>query len=349
MLRVTWFVKAGEATADQSQHNIERESESQTMPVLDAALFAGQNRILETDISNCEVNNVGEDINDVLKDQGWAGGPVCCILLHLSPDNERVSHGVFLARGVDEKEFKVEVTKLWQDANIGVTLTVRMPELDSFVFSDGGLTSDLLPDQEVVHFYHETRDGGASAPILSTQLGEWGIGKFCLRLVCHASKNSSEGRGIMVKYYVMLFPGGRAQLEQMSAHVTNASWPGLKLGEGEMPMLPKPTRPWGCPVLPIIKPGIPFATRGRAPGSGVLRHCIAAVMSRSGAPDVSRSATSLAAKWEKTAKNPATFTTKEPPVTWPTPEALPAQTGEFCPKIYIIHIRTFGKPSWITG
>ena len=59
--------------------------------------------------------------------------------------------------------------------------------------------------------------------------------------------------------------------------------------------------------------GIPFATRGRAPGSGVLRHCIAAVKSRSGAPDVSRSATSLEAKWEKTAKNPATFTTKEPP------------------------------------
>ena len=39
------------------------------MPTLEATLVAGQDRILETNISNCEVNNVGED---VLKDQGWA-------------------------------------------------------------------------------------------------------------------------------------------------------------------------------------------------------------------------------------------------------------------------------------
>ena len=261
------------------------------MPVLGEKLFIGRDRVLETDISNCEVHNVGEAVSNVLKDYGWVDGPVCGVILHLSPDNERISTGTFLTRGSEERDFRIEATKLWQDANMGVVLTVRMPELDSFIFSDG-LTSDLLPDSEVVHFFHEAKEDGAAAPILSSELGAWGLGRFCIRLVCHTSKNSSEERGMFVKYYVMIYPGGRPQLEQMSPHVISASWPGLKLGEGEMPLMPKPTRPWGCPILPLIKPGLSFEMLGRAPSSAAMRAAITAMMNRSGAPEVSRSVAS---------------------------------------------------------
>ena len=302
------------------------------MPVLGEKLFIGRDRVLETDISNCEVHNVGEAVNNVLRDYGWVDGPVCGVILHLSPDNERISTGTFLTRGGEERDFRIEATKLWQDANMGVVLTVRMPELDSFIFSDGGLTSDLLPDSEVVHFFHEAKEDGAAAPILSAELGAWGLGRFCIRLVCHTSKNSSEERGMLVKYYVMIYPGGRPQLEQMSPHVISASWPGLKLGEGEMPLMPKPTRPWGCPILPLIKPGLSFEMLGRAPSSAAMRAAITAIMNRSGAPEVSRSVASLSTKWEKIVKNPATFAAKEAPVTWPTADQLPAATGELLVK-----------------
>ena len=57
------------------------------MPVLGEKLFIGRDKVLETDISNCEVQNVGEAVNNVLRDYGWVGGPVCGVMLHLSPDN----------------------------------------------------------------------------------------------------------------------------------------------------------------------------------------------------------------------------------------------------------------------
>ena len=300
-------------------------------------MFVGRDKVLETDISNCEVNNVGDAVENVLKDYGWKSGPVCGVILHLSPDNERISNGTFLTRGSEDREFRIEAGKLWQDAYMGVVLTVRMQGLDSFSFSDGGMTSDLLPDSETVHFFHEAKEDGAAAPILSAELTAWGLGRFCIRLVCHTSKNSSEEKGVMVKYFVMIFPGGRAQPEQMSAHVTSASWPGIKLGEGEMPMLPRPTRPWGCPVLPMLKPGISFDVLGRAPSSVAMRAAITAVMNRSGAPDVSRSGASLTTKWEKFTKSPATFATTETPVTWPAAEQLPAATGERQSNIITLH------------
>ena len=61
------------------------------MPVLGEKLFIGRDKVLETDISNCEVQNVGDAVNNVLRDYGWEGGPVCGVILHLSPDSERIS------------------------------------------------------------------------------------------------------------------------------------------------------------------------------------------------------------------------------------------------------------------
>ena len=94
------------------------------MPVLGERLFVGRDKVLETDISNCEVINVGDAVENVLKDYGWRSGPVCGVILHLSPDNERISNGTFLTRGSEEREFRIEAGKLWQDAYMGVVLTV---------------------------------------------------------------------------------------------------------------------------------------------------------------------------------------------------------------------------------
>ena len=78
------------------------------MAPLDSAMFAGSNHdICETDIQNCETGNSGEAIGDILKDFGWEGRAAGGILLHLSPDNERVAAGSFFMRGTEEREFEV--------------------------------------------------------------------------------------------------------------------------------------------------------------------------------------------------------------------------------------------------
>ena len=178
--------------------NRDREQKSEIMPDIDGDLFRGSGSISAQDAANCEVNNIGDAVTAVLADYGWNGEPAGCILLQLSADNEHVAAGSFLAQGSEEKEFVLDTSKIWQDANMGITLTVRLPELDSFAFNDGGLTSDFLPDEEMVHFFHATQEGGAARPILTADLAALGIGRFCIRLVCQLSKASTRERGAVI-------------------------------------------------------------------------------------------------------------------------------------------------------
>ena len=243
------------------------------MAPLDSDLFlGGSSDICETDIQNCEAKDGGTAIGDILSDYGWKQKAVAGILLHLSPDNERVAAVSFFMRGAEEKEYEVNAGKLSVDADMGVNVTILLPTMDSFVFTDGGLTSDFLPGAEVIHYLHEIREGAVPRPILTNDLKEYGVGNFCLRLVCHPAKSSSTKNGVRIKYHVMIYPAGVGELRQMSRQVCDASWPGIKLGEGECAMLPTPTTPWGCPILPLLRPGVPFETVPTAPSRPVLRH-----------------------------------------------------------------------------
>ena len=133
-----------------------------------------------------------------------------------------------------------------------------------------------------------------------------------------------------MKYTFMLFPASRAELLQMSERVASGSWPGIRLGDGEMLLMPRPSENWGCPVLPLIRPGVNFSELGRAPGSAALRHAIGAIMRRCSSPESSRNAASLQAKWDEAKRNPAAFSEKEVPVTWPEQTQQAPTTGEHC-------------------
>ena len=249
---------------------------------------------------------MGTAVNDKLVDYGWGGRAAGCIVLYLSPDNERIAAGNLVLRGSEDTEFKLPASKFWADADLNVTVTIRLPSLDSFLFTDGGLTSDFLPDEETVHYFHVQQEGGAPKPILSNNLGQFGIGRFCLRLVCQIAKSSSVKNGVRLKFVVMLYPAALAALRQMSALVSRAEWPGLKLGEGELPLLPTPSAPWKCPILPLLRPAVSFEVMPTAPSSSTLRTAIAGIMGKCGVPESARSPTSLAAKWEKLLKTPGT-------------------------------------------
>jgi len=285
------------------------------MSELGRELFEGGD-IAETDITRCEVRNVGEAVDNVLADNGWnKKDPVAAIVLSLSQDNERVLGGELVARGGDEEERQCEAKKIWANVEKDVTLTVTLPSMDAFDFSEGGLTSNFVDDEEVVHYFH-VRDGGRSQPVLDNQLQELGIGRFSLRLVCHLASRSSKENGIWLKYHLMLFPETGNRMFEMTEKARLPGWPGFKIAEGAMAVLPAATVAWGCPVLPLMRTGRSFAEKPQSPDAAALRAAVAGVMRRAGAPHNSRTPVSLAANWDKICKGTANLE-KPPPLQWP--------------------------------
>jgi len=296
------------------------------MAQLEDGFFTGGDLAAE-DISRCELENRGEAVDNALRRlASWEGGPAAAILLHLSPDNERVIGGEIVTRGTDAREITWEAAKIWPEADKRVTMTLVMPALDQFNFTGGSLTSELLDSTETVHFHHISREGRPPQPLLSGDLATRGVGNFCMRMVCTIAK-LGEGRGAVgLKYYVMLFPEGREEMRARSELVARAEWPGVKLVDGTMPLLPVAGQPWGCPVLALLLPGQPFTAVARAPSSAAMREAISALMRTASAPEVSRNGASALAKWDKIVRNPASLVRKPTSLSWPAvkPAAPPA-------------------------
>jgi hypothetical protein len=296
------------------------------MPALDKKFFAGDPNVPAEDIVNCEVGNFREAADDVLRKFGWNGKAAGCVGLSLSPDNLRVTGGTFFIRGSSEdKEVKFPCNKIWPDADLSCTVTIRLPSLESFFFPDGGLWSDYLPGEEVVHYFHKIEDGGPPAPLLSADLREWQIGKFCIRLICSIATTSTVKKGVIFKYVVVLHPGSREEILAVSDLAQQPGWPGIKLGDGEFPAKPVPTKPWQCPVLPLIKTGTDFLSLGKAPTGEKLRHAIGSILSRAGSHETHRGVTATLEAIDRLLQNPSEGACKTPALYWPKPADLPPE------------------------
>jgi hypothetical protein len=80
-------------------------------------------------------------------------------------------------------------------------------------------------------------------------------------------------------------------------------------------------------VLPLIWPGTPFEQLAVLPTGDELRLAIGAIFNKSNEPSVYKSATSLAAKWDKLIREKEELSTKAGPVTWPKGKELAGETG----------------------
>lgn len=279
-------------------------------------MFSGGGELSAENTANCEVTSQ-ESVGEILANYGWNSGAAGYVILSLSPDNRRVEGGRFATIGTESRDFAISASKIWQDADLNVKLTVRLLAMDTFKFRSGGLTSDILEDKEIVHFFHLCQEEGPPQPVLTPDTSQLGIGQFCLRLICHTSATSGLRIGIRLKYYVMLYPTSGDVLMEASEHARSPSWPGIKISEGEMPMLPKAQAAWGCPILPLLLPGKPFALLPHTPNGAALRTAIAAIMEKSGVPDTLKDGTAVVAKWAKLSKTAGDYFTKRGPVSWP--------------------------------
>jgi hypothetical protein len=285
---------------------------------MDKALFSGGEELGKPEIKKCEIRNTTSDVGEKLKELGYKDKLAGCVCIGLSADNKRADTGCFTVRGViEEKEIKIEAGKLWPAASNDTILSMKIPQAEIFRFGEGGLVSDYTPQSAMHYAYYEQQEGRNPSPILDAELEEKGIGKFCTRMICVISKKSSVKNGVILKYTVLLFPLARDKLLSDYAAARSGAWPGLRITEGELPLLPRPIDAWKCPVLPLILPGVPFNQNPDTPQSAELRRAVATIMARTVEPETARTGPALVARWQRLASNPEELTERQAAITWP--------------------------------
>lgn len=269
------------------------------------------------DAARAEVSNYADSVDAALSKFGWKGEVAACVVLGLTGDNRAVSEGQLVIRGRQEdRESKLDISRVWPEADAGTILSIDV-DLSKFQFSKGGLFSDYVESDSVVHHYAAN---AATRPrvLLASETARYGIGQFSLRMVCQLSRDCDVERGVWLEFVVLLFPESAADRAKRSAALTDCpSWPGLFVVGGEIPLLPWPTVPWRCPVVPLLLAGTPFAQEPLYPTAGNLREAIAGIMRRAGAPDVCKTASGLVSKWSRIERRREGLQPAAVAVTWP--------------------------------
>ena len=265
------------------------------------------------------LRNLTSDVAERLKGFGWLGRLAGCICLTLSPDNRSVRAGGLAIRGpVEDKELRVDSTKIWPAANVDTFVSIKLPAADIFKFNDGGLYSDYVAEEEVQHAVYENTEGRGPTPVLEADYEEQGIGSFCIRMTCIISKSSSPRAGVMLKWTVLLFPEAKERILELYEGAKSPAWPGMRLTEGELPMLPRPATAWKCPLIPLVLPGQVISQNLDLPAPEDLRTAIGAIMAKGALPETSRTGNAVTTKWRRLANNPEELVESRGKVPWPT-------------------------------
>jgi hypothetical protein len=295
------------------------------MGTMDKSLFKGGDIIVINDLGRLETRNYSDGVDEALKLFKWSGRPAGCVVLNLNADNSAVAGGQFVARGkLAKNEIKLEANKLWEVTDNSLTLTMQVPDAGAFTFGEGGLCSDYMESDNLE--YCVTTSGRNAQVVLASDYSSRGIGVCCIRLVCSIAK-ASPRYGITLGYSILIFPGSADQICEVSELTSSPSWPGLELAKGEMSLLPLPSEPWRCPVLPLLLTGEPWADEVTHPPFEELREKVAWVMSTSEPPETCKTRKALLARWQKLANSPDDFSPKKSPLVWPTP-SQPTYTGQ---------------------
>jgi len=284
------------------------------MPILDKKLFLEEGEIDPEDLAKLVVTNSTSEAAAKLTALGWDGKAKCCsIVLSLSADNLRVDKANFLVRGDLAGKIVLEANKLWEKADSNVTLVLKLTHGEIFMFSEGDLASDIVAQDAVAHAFYVNKEGRAPAVVLEADYHEWGIGEFSLRATAVLSNNSSAKAGVIVKLTILLFPVSKANLLDRYELAQCSAWPGLRVAEGHLPLFPRPAKPWGCPVLPLLI----TSGQGQTAPAEALQRAISGLMNKSVETESARTGKALLEKWRKIVAQPQDLTVKSGDLTWP--------------------------------
>ncbi len=190
--------------------------------------FVGDDEVDSDNLDKVEVNNITVAVHRILHNVfNWDGGPIRAVSLTLSVDNSRMVSGSFIMHGNPRlSEYSASCEQIWPEGPSNITLAIKIDSLAIFTFNRGGLWSDLIPSEQVNHFFCD-KTTASNAPNPAAR----GIGDFCLCMVCQVSGASSGRKGVVCKFMILLFPTGAEGLSS-TAEAKFGGWPGLKVGDG---------------------------------------------------------------------------------------------------------------------
>ena len=306
------------------------------MPLIDRQLFAGETRLSEADwqsISNPDIST--SSIAKFLVQQGWEQKGAAAVGLRLSPDNSRVDAARLVILGSWDKKIQLQAKKLFEKAAETTILEVELPDLSVFRCKDGEMWSQYIPQAAIrCRYMQEGKELDAD------QQGDQGIQEFAVRAVAHLSKDCGTKWGIWLQVTVLIFPLADEAMKAIAEDTANPAWPGLKLTEGQIPVLPaagKDRSPcagkkWGCPITPVLAPGAPWeAAPGPLSEKEVADAC-GALLNNGWTPEALTSLESLQKRWKTLLENPGMVQGKRAEKLWPTgvqeqPEQATAKKG----------------------
>ena len=299
------------------------------MPVIDRQLFAGADKLSEADWGAISAPDTSATaVAKFLEQHGWGKKGAAAVSLRLSPDNTAVEGAKLLLLGNWDKKIQLQARKLFQQAEENVLLEVELPDLGVFRCREGEMWSQYIPQAGIKSKYSkEGREVGEE------ELREQGIQEFCVRAVTHLSKDCGLKWGMWIQVTVLIFPLSDEAMKALAEDTANPAWPGVKLTEGQIPILPgagKEKTPcggknWGCPITPVLAPGVPWeAAPGPLEERQVASAC-GALLNKGCVAEALTAIDSLQKRWETLLSNPGLVQEKRAEKLWPAAEQEPLE------------------------
>jgi hypothetical protein len=209
------------------------------MPELDKNLFSGNDKLSAEEWDMLSFSGGYQSVAEFLGRFGWDGRAAGCVNLHLSADNKKVESARFLLAGRwSDEPLRCQACKIWPDAGQHVILEIDLDNLSMFRFTEGEMSSDLIDGAAIKYRFIAAGQDGSERELDEEEYSAVGVGNFCLKAVASIAKSSGAKFGIWIQVTMLVMPGTQDAVVAISSLATNASWPGIKWSDGEMPMLP---------------------------------------------------------------------------------------------------------------
>ncbi len=302
---------------------------TEAMPVIDQQLFAGTDKLTEADWPSLSAPDISNrSLEKILEQHGWEHKGAAAIGLKLSADNTSVMAARLAILGSWDQKIQLQAKKVFAKADEGTILEVELTDLGVFRCKEGEMWSQFVPQAGFKASY--SRDGRA---LEQEELERQGIQELSARAVMHLSKDCGLKWGIWIKVTILVFPLCDETMRAISEDTANPAWPGVKLAEGQVPLLPAcgkgkkvfGGKNWGCPIAPILTPGVPWeAALGPLDKATVAEAC-GALLNGGSLPEALLTAEAIEKRWEVLLANPGTVQEKAAEKLWPAAGRVPRE------------------------
>ena len=273
--------------------------------------FKGREELNISDFRKLAVEGFNkENLRLLLTD--WSGEVIGVVAIALSNDNRRVTDASFHLMGNLCTDKRVSANKYW-DLPEQTSLSFSIPDCAVFKFTNGNMVSELLDGGSIEHSFYVGEE-----PLEQGEYPEALLG-FTIRAHVIPTREN------YAKLNIILFPLAKDLLLTNHPLSTNPTFPGISVFSGEIPVFPSSatlplSKNWGCPVTPMVLPGMDLEDSSNIPKTPLVRAAIAQLLMKAVKPDAKASYQNLLPRWMELIEQGASKLKDTPlELIWPVP------------------------------